>query len=85
MIVLNLFGKTEIMKAGKLLLLAGAVLAANQLLKTEKGKKLKKDVSDAAGKWKEKVTDMMNRERNEMSDSHPSGSSASEGPNAPMW
>ncbi|HRO43130.1 MAG TPA: hypothetical protein PL009_09870 [Flavipsychrobacter sp.] len=74
------------MKLGKLLLLAGAALAANQFLKTSKGKQLKKDVSDKAGVWKEKLTEMVNKNtdgRHTDSDKNPTGNSWS-GTSSPM-
>ncbi len=49
------------MKLGRLLLLAGAAVAANQFLKTDKGRQLKRDVSDQAGKLKDKLSGMMDR------------------------
>lgn len=49
------------MKLGRLLLIAGAALAVNELLKTEKGQKLKKDVADKAGVWKEKLNKMAHK------------------------
>ena len=52
------------MKLGRLLLLAGAALAANQFLKTEKGRQLRRDVTDKAGNLKEKLTEMVNRSGN---------------------
>lgn len=70
------------MKLGRLLLLAGAAVAANQFLnKTEKGRQLKKDIADNAGKWKEKITDAVNKTRSNHSDtlddSNPTSSSYS--------
>ena len=69
------------MKLGRLLLLAGAAFAANQYLnKTEKGRQIKKDISDNAGKWGEKLKDYVsNRNGNSssdlFSDANPTGSS----------
>lgn len=44
------------MKLGRLLLLAGAAFAANHYLnRTEKGRKVKRDLTDNAGKWGNKL------------------------------
>ena len=69
------------------MLLAGAALAANQFLKTEKGKQLKKDVSGKAGEWKDKLTEMVHKNRNgnnSLADSNPTGSSYTSGNSSPM-
>ena len=67
------------MRIGRLLLLAGAALAANQFLKTEKGKQVKRNVTDQAGRLKTKITDMVDKSKNGMNDtfssSNPTGSS----------
>ena len=77
------------MKLGRLLLLAGAAFAANQYLnRTEKGRQIKKDLSDNAGKWGEKLKDYVsNRNGNGSSDlfgdANPTGSS-SRGSGSPL-
>jgi len=50
------------MKLGNLLLLAGAALAANEFLKTSKGKQFKRTAADKANQWKDKLTDMMQKQ-----------------------
>jgi len=70
------------MKLGRLLLLAGAALAANQFLKTERGKQLKKTVADKAKGWKDQMGNM-NGGRSSLEDSNPAGSSFSGG-NGPL-
>lgn len=70
-------------------MLAGAALAANHLLnRTEKGKQLKKDLADNAGKWKEKLSDMMNRNGSNHTDlfaeDNPAGNSRGSGSGSPL-
>jgi hypothetical protein len=77
------------MKLGRLLLLAGAAVAANQFLnKTEKGRQIKRDLTDNAGKWGDKLKDYVsNRNGNGssdlFSDANPTGSS-SRGSGSPL-
>jgi|GEM_PF-2604999 len=53
------------MKLGRLLLLAGAAVAANAWMnKTEKGRQVKKDLSDNANRLTERVKDTVSRYTN---------------------
>ena len=52
------------MKLGRILLLAGLAYAANQFLKTEKGKKLKNQLNEKAGHLKNKLNKEINTVRN---------------------
>lgn len=51
------------MKLGRLLFLAGLAYAANRFLKTEKGKKLKNEVGEKAGRLKDMLNEKMNAAR----------------------
>jgi len=67
------------MKLGRLLLLAGAALAANQFLKTERGRQLKRDLTDKAKGWKDQLSAGMNGRSDSMDHSGPAGNSFSGG------
>lgn len=70
------------MKLGRLLLLAGAAFAANQFLKTERGKQLKKNLTDKAKGWKEQLSETSGRS-DSMEHRGPEGSQFSGG-NGPL-